>query len=90
VLASVFLPHIRLSLGPGCVVCPGADRLRPRWDVPPSADPVAERAGVGFAQSGVVLVAEEAGPGGKVSGDVRGGDPAFVCVPNLRVSILSD
>jgi hypothetical protein len=36
-------------------------------------DPVAERIRVGFLHVRVVMVAEEAGPGGEVGGDVRGG-----------------
>ncbi len=44
-------------------------------------DPVAERIGVGVPQVCVVAVAEEAGPGGQVSGDVRGDDPAAVDLP---------
>jgi hypothetical protein len=46
-------------------------------------DPVAERAGVGVAEAGVVAVAEEAGPGGEVGGDVRGEDPSGVDLPGL-------
>ena len=46
--------------------------------------PDPERTGVGFPQSGVVVVAEEAGPGGQVGGDVRGDDPAGVDLPGLR------
>jgi hypothetical protein len=48
-------------------------------DVP---DP--ERVRVGFPQVRVVAVAEEAGPGGQVGGDVRGDDPAGVDLPGLR------
>jgi len=47
-------------------------------------DPVAERIGVGFPQFVVVAVAEEAGPGGEVGGDVRGDDPAGVDLPGFR------
>ena len=45
---------------------------------------VAERVRVGFPQVRVVAVAEEAGPGGQVGGDVRGDDPAAVDLPGLR------
>jgi hypothetical protein len=50
-------------------------------------DPVAERAGVGVAEAGVVAVAEEAGPGGEVGGDVRGEDPSGVDLPGLGGSL---
>ena len=48
---------------------------QPGWQVP---DPVAERVRLGVAEFGVVGVAEEAGPGGEVGGDVRGEDPSLV------------
>jgi hypothetical protein len=47
-------------------------------------DPVAERVRVGVAEFLVVVVAEEAGPGGEVSGDVRRDDPSFVDLPGFR------
>src|SRR5271170_7165162 len=53
-------------------------------DVP---DPVAERVGVGVLQIRVVVEAEEAGPCGQVSGDVRSDDPAAVDLPGLRREI---
>jgi hypothetical protein len=52
----------------------------PGGDVP---DPVAERVRVGFPQVLIVAVAEEAGPGGQVGGDVRRDDPAAVDLPGL-------
>jgi hypothetical protein len=70
------LPAGEEGVGPWPV---GADREgplpgvagEPGGQVP---DPVAERIGVGFPQAGVVVVAEEAGPGGQVGGDVGGDD----------------
>ena len=53
----------------------------PGGDVP---DPVAECVRVGFPQVRIVVVAQEAGPGGQVGGDVRGDDPAFVDLPGFR------
>jgi hypothetical protein len=47
-------------------------------------DPVAERFRVGVPEFPVVVVAEEAGPGGEVGGDVRGEDPAGVDLPGFR------
>jgi hypothetical protein len=42
-------------------------------------DPVAERVRVGALQIRVVAVAEQAGLGGQVGGDVRGDDPRLLC-----------
>jgi hypothetical protein len=53
---------------------------QPGWKMP---DPVAERVRGGVAEFEVVGVAEEAGPGGEVGGDVRGEDPAGVDLPGL-------
>jgi hypothetical protein len=55
-----------------------------RGEVP---DPVAERVRVGIAEFAVSGVAEEAGPGGEVGGDVRRDDPAAVDLPGLRGSL---
>src|SRR5258708_29702343 len=49
-----------------------------------SSEKVAERVRVGFPQFTVVAVAEEAGPGGRVGGDVRRDAPAGVDLPGLR------
>ena len=46
-------------------------------------DPVAEGVRVGVREFGVVAVAEEAGPGGEVGGDVRREDPARVDLPGF-------
>jgi len=73
-------------------VCPwpaGADRQdalagvagKPGGQVP---DAVAECVRGGVAEFRVVAVAEEAGPGGEVGGDVRGEDPPAVDLPVLR------
>jgi hypothetical protein len=50
-------------------------------------DPVAERVRVGVREFLVVAVAEEAGPGGEVGGDVRGEHPAGVDLPGFRRSL---
>jgi hypothetical protein len=47
-------------------------------------DLVAERVRGGVPQARVVAVAEEAGLGGEVGGDVRRGDPAGVDPPRFR------
>src|SRR5262249_2562579 len=52
---------------------PGGDR----------PDRVAEGVRVGFPQVLLVAVAEETGPGGQVSGDVRRDDPAAIDLPGL-------
>ena len=77
------LPAGEEGVGPWPV---GADREGPLPGVAGERggqvpDPVAERIGVGFPQPGVVVVAEEAGPGGQVGGDVGGDDPAGVDLP---------
>jgi hypothetical protein len=47
-------------------------------------DPVAERVRVCATEFLVAAVAEEAGTGGEVGGDVRGEDPSCVDLPSLR------
>src|SRR3954470_5067721 len=80
------LPAGQECLGPGPVWADGEGSLAGvggefRGEVP---DPVAEGTGVGVAEPGVVAVAEEAGPGGEVGGDVRCDDPAAVDLPGFR------
>jgi hypothetical protein len=50
-------------------------------------DPVAERVRGGVAEILIVVEAEEAGPGGEVSGDIRREDPALVDLPGFRGSL---
>jgi hypothetical protein len=50
-------------------------------------DPVTERVRGGVPEFGLVVEADEAGPGGEVGGDVRGEDPAAVDFPGLRRKI---
>src|SRR5947207_7569652 len=47
-------------------------------------DPVAERVRGGLPQVRLVVEAEETGPGGEVSGDVRREDPSLVDLPGFR------
>src|SRR6266496_2466473 len=69
------------SLRRRSIVPSGSVAGAPAGDVP---GPVAERVRVGVAQARVVAVAEEAGPGGEVGGEVRRGNPAAVDLPGLR------
>src|SRR4051795_4567314 len=79
------LPAVEEGACPGPAAADGEGALagvegEPGREVP---DPVAESTGVCVAELGVVAVAEEAGPGGEVSGDVRRDDPAAVDLPGL-------
>jgi hypothetical protein len=47
-------------------------------------DSVAERVRLGFLQVGAVVEAQQPAPGGKVSGDVGGEDPAAVDLPGFE------
>ena len=78
--------QVRKASGPWPV---GADRQGPLPGVAGRAGPAGARPGSGayrgwLPAARVVVVAEEAGPGGQVGGDVRGDHPARVDLPGFQ------